>query len=328
MTERYNISHNDMDGAGSNIVLRSRYPEMESFHVSYNAIKETLQAIDADMTVHTKTLFVTDLSFDAEALNELMRIAESRPFLNIIYIDHHPYEGEEADLFEEMKTFKNIYVKHEIGTSATKLCYQFIKSENEDLGKLVEWINAYDIYKELEDPVNFKMGWFLNSIFWEIKMSGFKSNLINSEYKIPTFFKTLYKDTITDKNEYFEKLIKQGLVVFDDDDNILLAFCDKHKSNWQQDYPDYDYYVLPYHTKGNNISVRFSHRVSDENAKKIKDDVLKYVGQNPWHISSGGHDHAFGITLDANMPKDEHLELIEGVIDEISQWNGSIHMPF
>jgi len=328
MYERINLSHNDMDGAGANLVLREKFGDMESYHVSYGDIVETLQIIDCEITPHTKTLFITDLAFDRECFNELMRITESRPHLNVIYIDHHPYEGDVLEAFEELQTFTNVYTLHRIGTSATKLCYEFTRSEHPDLKNIVTWIDAYDIYKEVEDPHNFKLGWFLNSIFWEIKMPGFKSNLINNDFKVPKFFKELYKQTIVDKDEYFAKLIKNGLVIFDDEANILLAFCDKHKSNWQMDYPDYDYYVLPYHTKGNNLSIRITNRLSDSWAKKIKDDVIKYVTQNPWVVSAGGHDHAFGISVNNDMPKDEHLVLIEGIVEIISEWDASINMPF
>jgi len=328
MTQYINISHNDMDGAGCNIVLREKFPDMETYHVSYGNIVETLQSIDADISHLTKILFVTDLAFDVKAFNELMRIAESHPDLKIVYIDHHPYEDDVQLAFNELNGFDNVHTKHAIGISATQLCFDMIKSDNTDLKNLVKWINAYDIYLEQEDPNNFKIGSFLNTIFWEVKMSGFKINLINENYKIPKFFKSMYKDTINDKNEYFEKQIKNGLVVFDDDNSILLAFSDKHKSFWQVDYPQYDYLVLPYHTKGNNMSIRFSSTLTDHDAKNIKDDILQYTKQSPWFVSGGGHHHAFGLTLDNAMPKDEQLVLIEGIVDIIEAWNASINMPF
>ena len=328
MTQFINLSHNDMDGAGSNIVLREKFPDMDSFHVGYNDIKETLQLISDDISYFTKVLFVTDLAFDVGDFNELMRIAESNPDLKIVYIDHHPYEEEAQEAFDELSSMVNVYTKHVIGKSATMLCYEFIKSDDEDLGKLVTWIDAYDIYKELSDPVNFKIGNFLNTIFWSIKMSGFKTNLINNDYKIPKFFKTLYKETIEDKNQYFEKLIKNGLVVFDDENSILLSFCDRHKSFWQMDYPEYEFYVLPYQSKSNNISVRIDNGLDDEWATIIKNAVINYAEKSPWLISAGGHHHAFGITLDKNMPKEDHLTFVSGIIDVLEGYNASARIPY
>ena len=76
------------------------------------------------------------------------------------------------------------------------------------------------------------------------------------------------------------------------------------------------------------MSIRFSHRVSDGNAKKMKDDILKYVSKSPWHISSGGHNHAFGITLENTMPEEDFMTLIEGIIDEITAWDEYFNIPY
>ncbi len=325
MKERINLTHNDLDGAGSNIVLREKFGDMDTFHVSYGSVTDTLKSIDLDINHLTKTLFVTDLSFDKDAFLELMRVAEGHPHIKIIFIDHHPYEGDVLETFNELASFPNVYCKHEIGKSATLLTYEFTHSVNEDLGKLVGFINAFDIYKEFEDPTNFKIGWFLNSVFWELKLSAFKSNIIRNQYKIPKMFKDIYVKILEDKDRYFKSLIENNIAVFDEENSILLAFCDKHKSFWQNDYPDFDYYVLPYETKGKNISIRFSHRVDNTDAKQLKDTILWYVRQNPMVISSGGHDHAFGITIDDNMLRDDHLGIIEGIIEIIED---HINTPF
>lgn len=317
MCEKINISHLDLDGIMSNVVLKEKFGDMDTFHISYNEIQETLELLETEINHLTQALFVTDLAFDAKSFNVLMRIAETNPDLRIVYIDHHPYEGEESGWFAELKTFENVRVIHEIRTSATQLTFDYCKIENQNLKNLVRWTNAFDIWKETEEPGNFQIGWFLNTIFWELKANSFKINIVRSEYKIPPLFMKMYKETIKKKDEYFQKLIKNGLVIFDEEDKILLSFSDHHKSFWQQDYPDFDFYVLPYETRGNNLSVRISQRIPDEDANLIKKDVIGYVKKSPWHISSGGHDRAFGITLDKNMPKDDHLLLIEGIIDMI-----------
>jgi oligoribonuclease NrnB/cAMP/cGMP phosphodiesterase (DHH superfamily) len=323
-----NISHNDLDGIMCNIVLSEHFGVLETFHVSYGSVAETLRMVEEDLTHLTKVLFVTDLSLDVESFNILLRIMESNEDLRVIYIDHHPYEGEAADCLEELRAKKMAYVKHEIGTSATKLTFQFTKSTDEKLEKLVDWTDAYDIYKEQEDPANFKMGWFLNTVFWELGAGSFKFNIKKSEYEVPKLFKQLFKDHIQEKKDYFKKLVDNGLVIFNEDDSLLISFSDRFKSSWQMDYPQFDYFILPYHTKGNNISIRISSRVSDEFAKRIKEDVTAYVSQSPWHVSSGGHHHAFGITLLNDMTKDEQLSIIEGIAEIISKYNAEYNAPF
>jgi len=321
------LSHNDLDGIGCNIVLREKFPDMTTFHVGYSDIKETLQIISDDINHLTKVLFVTDLSFSREDFNELMNIAERNPDLKIVYVDHHEYDDDAQEYFEEMKAMINVFTIHRIGTSATKLCLEITKSANQDLIKLVTWIDAYDIFKQHTDPDNFKIGWVLNTIFWEIKMSGFKSNILNNDYKIPKMFKLMYKDIVIEKDAYFKKLIDNGLVVFDDHNSILLSFSDKYKSFWQMDFPDYEFYVLP-STKSNNISVRINDIVEEEWCGLIKESILNYCNKNPWVISSGGHKRAFGITIDKDMPKDDHMTFIQGLVEVLESYNASERIPF
>lgn len=304
-----NLSHNDIDGAGCNIVLRSRYPDMQTIHTSYNDVAENISLLDDSICYLNKALFITDLNFDKPAFIQLVRLATNHPELQIIYIDHHPYDGELGELLEKVRRVSNIHVYHSLEHSATKLTYQFIKSEDEDLGILVDYINAYDIWLDKTDTKNFKVGWFLNSIFWEIKMSGFKSNLINNKYKIPQFFKTMYVDLVKDKNEYIAKLRDKGLIIEDEDASVFIAFSDKHKSWFQEDFPNFVVHILPYETR-NNLSVRISHVPY---AEEMKNEMVALVNSYPHTQSCGGHTNAFGAAISDDAPKDDIFMLVEGL---------------
>jgi len=312
MNEYINLSHNDMDGAGCNIVLRSRYPDMKTIHSSYNDIIENLELIDENMDHRVKAMFITDLNFDVPSFIQLAKVISRNPGVKFVYIDHHPYEGAVGEIFEKIKKLPNFIVVHEIGKSATKLCYETIKSDDVELGKLVDYINAFDIWLETQDPKNFKVGWFLNTIFWELKMSGFKSNLIKNDYKIPKFFKTMYADQVEDKNKYIEKMKGNGLLIEDEENSVLIAFSDKYKSWFQNDFPDYVVHILPYVSK-NNISVRISNTPEVTWAKEMKEEMVAFIQSYPYTMSCGGHEHAFGSAIEPDAPKEDIFALIEGL---------------
>lgn len=318
MNEFINLSHNDMDGAGSNLVLREKFPDIKTYHVAYNDISEHLRYIDVDITHHTKIVFITDLSFAEHDLVELVRLAMRHTHVTFVYIDHHHYEGERGVLFEKIKKVPNIKVKHEIGTSGTKLTYQFTKSTHEDLGKLVDWIDAFDIWR-LDDP-KFQVGFFLNTIFWEFKMSGFKYQLFAEDYKIPASFKKAYKEIINDKNEYVKSLEANNLILKNDETKVFVAFCDRHKSFFQMDFPDYQIHVLPYISKS-NISVRLNAHIPEADAHEFRDMVIDYCSSFPDYISGGGHAHAFGITVEKSQPEHQKLMMVQGVAQIADQFS-------
>lgn len=310
MSQYINLSHNDLDGAMCNVVLRSRYPDMETIHSNYNDIIENLQIIDESLSHLKKALFITDLNFNVPSFLELAKLAVHNPDLKIIYIDHHPYEDEVGEIFEKIKKLPNVTVVHEIGKSATKLCYETIRSDDKALGKIVDYTNAFDIWLRDSEPKNFKGGWFLNTMFWELKMSGFKANIIKSKYEIPSFFKKMFKEIVAEKDAYIDKMIKRNTIIFDDENSVCIAISDKYKAWFQEDFPQYLVHILPYETK-NNISVRISHKVSY--AKEMKEEMVNFIQSYPHTISCGGHDHAFGSAIEPSAPRDDIFMLAEGL---------------
>ena len=314
MNENINLSHNDMDGAGCNIVLRSKYPDMQTIHSSYNDIAENIELLSENVTHLTKRFFVTDLNFDVPSFIALTRFTITFPHVKVVYIDHHPYEGEVAEIFEKIKKLPNFIHVHEIGKSATKLCYETIQSTDENLGKLVGYINAFDIWLETEDPANFKIGWFLNTIFWEIKLSGFKINLIKNDYVIPKFFKTMYAEQVENKNKYIAKMKANNTLIEDHENSVLIAFSDKYKSWFQNDFPNFVVHILPYQSK-NNLSVRIQNNPEVTWAKEMKQEMVEFIQSYPNTISCGGHDHAFGAAISNDAPKEDIFSLVEGLSD-------------
>ncbi|MCK5537942.1 MAG: hypothetical protein KAI79_14035 [Bacteroidales bacterium] len=315
MEEYILLSHNDLDGAGCSIVLNSKFHIDTTFHTNYQDIVEKLKGIDEIITHHTRVVFITDLNFDENSFIELVRLSMNHQHVKFIYIDHHVYEGKSLELFNKIKKLENVHIKHDTTKCATQLCYDFINSNDPDLGRLVTYINAYDIY--LEDQVqNFKVGFMLNTIFWAIKLSAFKFNVEQNNYKIPKYFLTMYAEMKEKKEKAFKHYEKQGLIVQDEENHILLAFSDDYKAFYVHDYPDFQCYILPYQSS-NNISVRLKNCAD---AEAIRDEILEFVNTYPNTISAGGHPFAFGITIATDAPKDDVFMIIDTMVKIVSAY--------
>ena len=315
MNERFLLSHNDMDGAGCALVLETKFQFDSVTHSRYIDIIDNLKIIDENITVHTKSVFITDLMFKDDAFIELFRLAMNHPNVKFIYIDHHSYADKELELLNKFKKMENSIVIHDESKCATKLCFEFINSDDEDLYRFVRFVNAYDIY--LEEQPEFRVGFLLNNIFWSIKMNGFKFAMHKNNFKIPKSFITLNEELIEKKNKKFKQLEEQGLIIKDEDNQVLLAFSDTYKSDYIHDYPGYKAYVLPYQSN-NNISVRF--RDFDEHATEAKEKIMQLVNSYPNTVSAGGHEFAFGITISDDAPKDDIFMLIDAIILIVSEY--------
>ena len=314
MNENIILSHNDMDGVACELVLGTKFNFETILHSSYINIVEKLKLIDEIITVHSSTVFITDLMFDEEAFIELVRLAMNHPHVNFIYIDHHDYIGPELELLGKINNMDNVFVKHDTSKCATKLCYDFIKSTDKDLDRFVRFVNAYDIY--LEELPEFKIGYILNTVFWAIKASAFKSIMRSNDFKFPKNFLKINNEIVEKKNKKFKSLEEQGLIVKDYDNQILLAFSDTYKSDYVHDYEGFKAYILPYESN-NNISVRFR---DFEYAEEAKHDILEMMDTYPKLVSAGGHPFAFGITIEKSAPRDEIFMLIEAIIEIISSY--------
>ena len=320
MEEIMLLSHNDMDGAGCEIVLDSKFHIDSIIHTNYVEIVAHLKLIDEKLTLHSKVVFITDLNFDEAAFIELFRLAMNHTHVKFIYIDHHIYEGRTLELMEKIQKLDNVTVSHDTTKCATMLCYDFIKSKDEDLGRLVRFINAYDIY--LEEQPEFKVGYLLNTIFWAIKMNPFKIALKRNNYNIPKKFISMNREIEERKDEAFERYEANGLIVKDDENKILLAMSDDYKSYYVHDFPDYNVYILP-NVKSNNISMRIRDMDKDV-AEKLKAEILDMVSTYPRLISAGGHIFAFGISIDPDAPKDEVFMLIDEMVKIISTYTNPL----
>ena len=83
------LSHSDLDGISSQIVLRAKFGEITRMNISYGKIYEYLEIIeDYCYRSRPSEVFVTDLSFQYSELQKLAEIATNNPAINFYFIDH------------------------------------------------------------------------------------------------------------------------------------------------------------------------------------------------------------------------------------------------
>lgn len=302
------MSHNDSDGISCQIVLKQHYQNLKMYNCSYDKIIEYLDHIDDNCyEFRPREVYITDLSFETPYAIHLKNIVERHPDVKFIYVDHHPYPDDLMAIFKEINTNENFVFVHSVKASATKLTYKYLDKKynikTPDLELFVERINAYDIW--LEDSEHFKAGFMLNELFWTYKLKQFYFQFVDSQ-KIQEKHKERYKQIVQDKTKYFQGLKDKNLLM--SDENKLYIFADEYKSWITIDYPEYDIFIIA--STYSRISVRIGKKYTDEQSKEIKHNIIDNIDMSGI-ISLGGHDRAFGVTLEPIISISDLIKQVE-----------------
>jgi len=299
------LSHTDLDGIGSQIVLRELLGISTKMNTSYGKIDEYLDNVN-DYCYHNnpKYVFITDLSFNDKLFDKLKNIADNFLHITFVFIDHHP--------FGDTTKWKSNNLKIIITSkaSATKLVFKYLMANKKEyninnldytrineMEDFVEMVNAYDIWLEKENPTLFKKGFFLNELFWEYGINHFYSRF-SSDFKIRNNDKETYKDIVSKKNKQFKKIEESGKLLKIGDEDLLMIFTDSYHAFVTIDFPGYKIYVIL--TSNGRVSVRLK---DFKNAELVSKNLQERVRELESVSECGGHEKAFGISLINNEPK-------------------------
>ena len=186
--EIVHLTHHDADALGTMLNLHYITPNTPktTFHTNYRNLTEKVQEVIEHIQKHpVKMLVISDVAFTSnkEDLLRLQRIVQDELGIKIAYFDHHVYN----DGFFDDITFK---YKHDINDSATLIMNKAFKINNEQLNKLSNLINVFDVWIE-RSPL-FKISLDLNDWFFnELKTKSFDqiaSEIIRNNYKLPAKF--------------------------------------------------------------------------------------------------------------------------------------------
>ena len=320
-TDKFLLSHNDLDGYGCNFTAYRIDPNIRTLNVGYGDVEDRLSYIHNQVlnTGDVKTLYITDLNFEEKHTISLYKMVKNYPNIKFYYIDHHPYQTDRQEaVFNKLKEFNNFKMVHSEKYCASYLFYKFSLSNNliefdEAYDKFVSIIDSYDTWKK--ESKYFKTGLLLNDIFYKwMRQQGRFISYFSQHKKITQEIKDMMKDIMIEKKSIFQECEQTNRIV--PFGKTLMAIVDDYVAHITIDYPEYLYYVNG-RTYG-SVSVRISDL--EENPKKIKDGVLEMLSTNPYVESAGGHDRAFGVTL-SKEHKDKYLLVVQSIVEHLYQYN-------
>ena len=152
----YHLSHTDLDGYGCQMVTNHFFKNVEFLNSNYGKeinerINQIMQSI-ASSEVENNLILITDLNLTPEQAKDLDgKVKTNQKEVKLLLLDHHKSGQDCADEFDWY------YLDH--NRCATKITYDFfssIMSEDKELSKLVDVINAVDIW--LDDKPEFELG--------------------------------------------------------------------------------------------------------------------------------------------------------------------------
>ncbi len=152
----YHLSHTDLDGYGCQMVTNHFFKNVEFLNSNYGKeinerINQIIHTIAAS-EVENNLILITDLNLTLEQAKDLEgKVKTNQKDVKLLLLDHHK-SGQ--DCAEEFDWY---YLDHT--RSATKITYDFFSSimgENTELSKLVDVINAVDIW--LDEDKEFELG--------------------------------------------------------------------------------------------------------------------------------------------------------------------------
>jgi len=222
--EIIHLTHNDFDAFGCILSVSTLQYTQKIFNTNYLNLKEIVSDLtDECYKTHVKMILITDVSFAGkkDVLQDLENLAIK---LNVpaVLIDHHVHED---GFFDD---FKHLKVIHDINYSASYLTYNFFKIKNENLSKIINICNTFDIWQE-QKP-DFLVSLVLNEYFWQnvskSSIKDFSNKVLQNDYKIPSDFKTFYSTYIEETKNKIKSFKERKLIV--SDGFFTVAFIDDY----------------------------------------------------------------------------------------------------
>jgi len=313
------LSHNDLDGLSSQIVLRQHLGEITRMNISYGKIDEYLEIVQ-EYCSHTRPsqVWITDLSFTYNQLERVSQIANENKNIMFYFIDHHPFKEEYNHLISD-----NLKILINNKASATKLTHLYLKHNFnnkkfnvslKDLDEYVEYTNTYDLW--LKDEPRFKGSIVYNELFWDFKRDYYFTRF-KDEFKLRNADKEKYKELMKKKVKLFDKLDKSGRIFRHEPDGnkrIFMIFLDDYKNHITIDYEGFDVYIIVSSYGG--VSIRFRDNLSDTG--ELKDIIVSEILKHENVDTAGGHPRAFGMKL-ADTSAHHQVEFAKYLLEVIDK---------
>lgn len=291
----YNLTHYDLDGVCSSIMLRHFIGETKIISTGYNKIKLKFQDI---LNKQSKYIAITDLNFSLDMIEYMVKT--NRKYL---YIDHHKSVFKLDGLY-------NIdgIINQKFCATANILKYFKAKGKqcSENMKKLAFYANDYDMWILQTEESK-----IMNYIFWKNGFDYFLSNFKDgyNESIVNSFRKDYEKDQQYMK-QYLENCQKDifSYKATIKDYKCLMIYANKYISDISLVYPDFDYYFII------SDSHKMSIRTKTENSLE---ESFKIIRQNENIETIGCHEFAGGINLKSDVSDNACIDLFLNFIQII-----------
>ena len=256
-----NVTHADMDGIASTIVLKNFYKKVITVPVTYQSEK----AIEDALTKNAGQYDII-ICTDFYPANTIDTIRNTAPFL---VLDHH----ESVEQFNDNKT-----VIINTTMCGAKLTYNFI-NHYKDISYLKEFIdivNDWDMFT-LQDV----RSRYFNNIYWEMGAKWFARRFISGNCKLYKEEQQYLLDAQTEFKDMYDNMEISDLMddgVFFETDRFMNECVEALKKD------GYKWFVIK---NKNSLSVR-----ADEVDLMAVANIFNTNGYN-----MGGHKHAMGLPL-------------------------------
>ncbi len=296
------FSHCDLDMASSILCIEYKLPSVKKkyFYTNYGDIKERVDEIEDYIKKHGNThCLMTDISWGTSS-EELHRLCNM--FTNITLIDHHLYSPGFFDNYPKLKVY------HDENKSGALLTYEYFKINNPELKEIIDLTDIYDLWKDhLED---FEKSQDLNRFFWEVGKDKFITDIINNNYKLPYYYKTVTDELRRKFTEAIEKFENRKLI--HRTDKITIAFVDEWFNEiLVKDMAEGKDFVINVTTYG-IFKIRINRKANISDSKKI-DLRLRLTGN-----TDIGHINAFPFKMKKKISFENIMSEIKNVIDIIN----------
>ncbi|MDD3049495.1 MAG: DHH family phosphoesterase [Bacilli bacterium] len=223
----YNLTHYDLDGICSAILIRYFLGETKIIPTGYNKINENFQNL---LNRNPSHAIITDLNFNAQMINTLMNTNGK-----YLYIDHH-----KSNFKLPKESNVTFYIKEKYCAAANTLKYFKEKGKyiSDEIKQLAYYANDYDTWDLKTDESQ-----IMNFIFWKRGFNEFLEMFKNgyNEKIIQTFRPDFYVEQENIK-KYLENSKKEEFMY--DECKCLVIYTSQYINDVTLFYPNYDYYFI------------------------------------------------------------------------------------
>lgn len=278
-----NLSHHDLDGVVSYIVLQHIFPNaaIPLYTTGYSRMDDTINNLCRRENPND-ILFVTDLCIEDE--KNIMKLVNK--FKMVYIFDHH----KNGDKHFHHQKIKGHFDSTKCG--AKVLMDSCKKKIAPQIQQLVYYTDLYDLWKV--DEVDFYHGYVLNTLFWTLGKDEFIDHFTQYGYDrtLPKRMKMIFDQQMAVKKKLFDET---PFIFYPSEDEPIVLYANLEQKHTQiiNDYSLFkansNFYIF-FLTHSNGFSFRMR---NVPNADEIQNVIVNQIFPE-CGLTGGGHPSAFG----------------------------------